>query len=331
MDLGDAVVWNQVERGSYPQKPPDYGTSVPSLRSYHVVTEVASIDGGDVTFSNQHAFDSQLRVLYEKNLPFSTLPVSLSRLQAPTQQRPTLTYLSNTWSTNFYHWMCLTLPLLRYYEAAGLPVGEVYVGERVTEWQKRSLELVGIPESSIVTEPTHAEVANIAISTRYGGAVAPEAIEWTRNKMIPSEPSKGTRRLFLGRGQTTTRRLIDEERLADAMAREYSFEFVTTSDMTLDEEIKLFAEADVVVSAYGAALTNLLFAPRGTRILELRAYDADFAAASAFTELSCALDHEHGVLRGLPTHQGKREISTDVKVDEHDLLTTVESMLEGRA
>lgn len=123
--------------------------------------------------------------------------------------------------------------------------------------------------------------------------------------------------------------MIDEEQMAATLEREFGFEYVITSNMTLDEEIELFGEAEAVVAPYGAALTNVLFARPGTPVLELRAHDADFAATPAFLEVSRVLGHPHGVLRGEFVPPSGREISTDIKISQAVVLPCVEQMLAG--
>jgi capsular polysaccharide biosynthesis protein len=324
---GLEVVWTGKEEGKFGGSEPTYGGHVAPIRSFDSATNVFTGRGGSVTFRNGHAFDADRRIVYEKNVAFDTLPVSLQRLQRPDATHSNVAYLSNTWPTNFYHWLCLTLPLLRFYESAGIDVDQVYVGDRLTGWQARSLELAGISPDQAITGACRAETAHVAISTRNGGAVPPDQIEWVRSALVKTEPPIGDRRLFVGRGQTTTRRMIDEEVVAAALDREFGYEYVTTSAMSLDEEIELFAKAESIVAPYGAALTNVLFAPRGTKVLELQAFDADFAATTAYLELSRVLGNQHALLRGETTPIGSTEIATDIKVSVDVVLRHVEQML----
>jgi hypothetical protein len=327
VDEHPAQRWHKREHGEIEGPAARYGMSDVAPRSYDVATTVLTFEDGSVTFRNQHALDARSRLLYEENLAFSTLPVALERLQRVEETLPEVAYLSNTWSTNFYHWLCLTLPLLRHYTSAGLSPERFYVGNRLTGWQTRSLQLAGIEADRIVTGPCRAQVAHVAVSTRQGGAVSPEQVEWVRSALVKNEPLPGSRRFFVGRGQTTTRQMLGEEEVANALVDELGFEYIVTSDMTLDEEIELFATAEAIVGPFGAAFTNVLFAPLGTKVLELQAFDADFPASTAFLELSRVLGHSHGVLRGESTPPKGRAIATNVKVSPEVVLRAVETML----
>ncbi|MFT7474906.1 MAG: capsular polysaccharide biosynthesis protein [Verrucomicrobiales bacterium] len=326
---GLEVAWTGNEEGAFGGSEPTYGNHAAPIRAFDSSTVVLTGRSRSVTFRNTHAFDADRRIMYEKNVSFDTLPVSLQRLQRPNATHSNVAYVSNTWPTNFYHWLCLTLPLLRFYGLAGIDVDQVYVGDRLTGWQARSLELAGISPDQVVTGACRAETAHVAISTRNGGAVSPDQIEWVRSTLVKTEPMLGDKRLFVGRGETTTRRMIDEEIVATALEREFGFEYVTTSAMTLDEEIEMFAKAESIVAPYGAALTNVLFAPRGTKVLELQAFDADFSATTAYLELSRVLGNPHALLRGEPTPVGNTEIATDIKVSVDVVLRHVEQMLSA--
>lgn len=322
-----SAIYQDVDSGTLNVRPAKYADGSPAPRPYDVTTTVLSSDDGSITFRNQHAFDASRRLLFEENIPFDVLPVAFERLDEPIEEHANIAYLSNTWPTNFYHWMCLTLPLLRHYEAAGVDIDRVYVGGKLTSWQQRSLELCGIASDRVVTAPSRARAASVAVSTRLGGGVAPSQLEWTRAHLVPEGPSGGNRRLFVGRGETTTRRMLDEEVLAAALEREFGFEYVITSQMTLDEEIELFGSADTIVAPYGAALTNVLFCEPGAKVLELQAHDADFAASTAFMELSQVLGHQHGIIRGDYVPPAGRAISTDIKFSVDEVLPEVEAML----
>ena len=326
---GLEVVWTGNEKGAFGGPEPEYGSHTPPIRTFDSATVVLTGRDHSVSFRNGHAFDANRRIMYEENISFDTLPVSLQRLQRTDATHANVAYLSNTWPTNFYHWLCLTLPFLRFYGLADVDVEQVYVGDRLTGWQARSLELAGISKDEVVTGACRAETAHVAISTRNGGAVPPEQIEWVRSALVKTEPKVGDKRLFVGRGETTTRRMIDEDVIAAALEREFGYEYVTTSKMTLDEEIELFGMSESIVAPYGAALTNVLFAPRGTKVLELQAFDADFAATTAYLELSRVLGNPHALLRGEPAPAGSSEIATDIKVSVDVVLRHVEQMLSA--
>jgi tetratricopeptide (TPR) repeat protein len=88
----------------------------------------------------------------------------------------------------------------------------------------------------------------------------------------PAGVSTGTptagRRLFLER--PNAHRLQNAAELAAILAHR-GFETVRPEHLPLDAQVELFANAGMIVAETGAALTNLLFAPAGARVLVLAA------------------------------------------------------------
>jgi len=83
---------------------------------------------------------------------------------------------------------------------------------------------------------------------------------------VPAAPYP---KLFVTR-DARDRRLHNQEAV-EAVLRDSGFAIVEPGLMTLTEQISLFKGASVVVGALGAALTNIVFCPRGSRIVALTA------------------------------------------------------------
>ena len=54
------------------------------------------------------------------------------------------------------------------------------------------------------------------------------------------------------------------------LLKKHKFRKVYLEQMTIMEQVQLFRKASHVIAAHGAGLTNVLFAPKNTRILEIR-------------------------------------------------------------
>lgn len=317
-------IWGIRETGDFTPVPVDFGEVMP-VRPYDQSTVVVKVEG--CTFRNLHAFDSEQHVLYERQLPFGELPVALQKLEPVKHEYENVAYLSNTLPGNFYHWLLLVLPMLRFYESAGVELDRLYVGEPLRNWQLDSLDYFGIDAERIVTDPCSANTGYVAVITRDISGVPPAQVEWARKKFVPEEPPKGHRRLFVGRGDGATRQMFGEAELAAELEREFGFEYLTTAGMTLADEIGLFGQADVVVAPYGAALTNLLFAPRGTAVLELQAFDNDFSIVHCYQEMGAIFGNPHAMLRGEPTPRRKKGVFSDILISRDLVMREVEKMM----
>ena len=77
------------------------------------------------------------------------------------------------------------------------------------------------------------------------------------------------RRVFLARGHLAFRPLLEEEAVAEAL-RPFGFVAVRAETMAVDDQIRLFRDAEAVVAPHGAGLTNLGFCHPGCVVLELQ-------------------------------------------------------------
>jgi capsular polysaccharide biosynthesis protein len=75
--------------------------------------------------------------------------------------------------------------------------------------------------------------------------------------------------LYITRGSSKNNRAVLNEAEVIAALQARGFACVDPGALTIDEEIRTFAEADVVVSAHGAALTNMVFMSPGALVIEL--------------------------------------------------------------
>ncbi len=82
------------------------------------------------------------------------------------------------------------------------------------------------------------------------------------------QPAEKRRRLWVSRQDTKKRQIANEADLLPVLER-HGFETVMPGQMPFQEQVRLFAGAEAIAGTHGAGLTNLLFAPEGTRVLEI--------------------------------------------------------------
>jgi capsular polysaccharide biosynthesis protein len=76
------------------------------------------------------------------------------------------------------------------------------------------------------------------------------------------------RRIYIDRRGAASRRLVNEDDLVQALGR-LGFAAVKLEALSVDEQIALFSNADIVVGPHGAGLCNIVFAKPGCRLVEL--------------------------------------------------------------
>ena len=128
------------------------------------------INNSRFSFRNNHLLDEDMNVLYERYVDFQKLPISREILPRRIKKiQGTVAYLSNTEISNYGHWMCLTLPLLRIYDNFfGLSqIDFFYVGSSpLTSWHQESLKKAGIAMSKIIQESCTADRLIAVINNR---------------------------------------------------------------------------------------------------------------------------------------------------------------------
>ncbi len=187
--------------------------------------------------------------------------------------------LNGPYAHNYYHWMTDVLPSLLIYEAIVKPHDPeciLVVPGYLFAWQKRSLELLGYTEKDYLQFCfTHVRVNNLWIS-RYPKfneidlPMRPLYFTWLRTRLMEKmvgddrnelQTIRKCEYLCISRKGSRKGRIGNEDQIVKKM-EELGFKVIVLSEIDLDEQIRCFAEAKIVVAVHGAGLTNLIFSTR---------------------------------------------------------------------
>ena len=175
---------------------------------------------------------------------------------------------------NYFHWLHDGLLRLHGLEEH-LPERTRYVVPAGIEvFKLDTLRLLGITEDRLLRHDRgdawvcdHLWFSSLPSSS----STNPEAATWLRDRLLTGAGvtrTAPTRRLFLSRVDATHARIVDEDGLVPVLAR-HGFERVLPGTMTVEEQIRTFAEAAFVVGPTGAGFANLMFCDPTTRVLEI--------------------------------------------------------------
>jgi capsular polysaccharide biosynthesis protein len=101
--------------------------------------------------------------------------------------------------------------------------------------------------------------------------LAPDMMKAMRELAIHGyglSPSRPHRRLYINRNDTRKRRIANEAEIWPSFARR-GFQNVTAAKLSFRDQVALFAEAEMVAGPHGAGFSNLLFAPKSAKVLEI--------------------------------------------------------------
>ncbi len=77
-------------------------------------------------------------------------------------------------------------------------------------------------------------------------------------------------RILIAREQNLFRPMANHLKIRALLENNYGFRTYYLANMELDEIIKIFSEASIIVGEYGAGLANLVFSPEGSKVIEIR-------------------------------------------------------------
>jgi hypothetical protein len=185
--------------------------------------------------------------------------------------------LCHVYGHGYGHWFSDALPplmeMLDLVVARQLPI----LVPPLLPWQRRSLELLGVPEAAII-ESGHATVACVdLICHSFGGnrhAAYPGPLTDTVYRRLRSSALQGyagprPRLIYASRRRLGSWRELANEADIEAALAALGFAVMSPETMTLDEQMGAFSRAEVVVGAHGSALGNAGFAPPGCLIVPI--------------------------------------------------------------
>ncbi len=277
------------------------------------------------------AFGAFVRCHPASALQMRIRPISVQRRFSG----PPYVLLKQTFDANYGHWLIDCLPRLQsvadHYD---LTQCKFIVSAHHGAMQKvyiDSLAAFGIAQEQIVTidyRPTHIDwLIYPTPLTRH---------PWVKSRTIvpflESIPARlcikamgGPKRLYVSRNFWPRRRLVNESEIIDHV-QGFGFEVVHPEMMTFDEQISAFQDAEIVVGSYGAALSNVVFSPRGATLFALT---TQFMEDDFFWDL---MDHKGGRYMSLhgPAAGSSQNLDSDFVIDVPLFKAMLRECMEGR-
>lgn len=230
-------------------------------------------------------------------------------------------------SGNYYHWMLDNMPRLQCFADdcayddwpilvdAGLHPNLLAALHRVVGRNRRLIEIAAGERVRVAHALVLSGGTAIPIDPREGRRlepqdvlISPAAVQFLRDRLgAGSAVSPAVRRrIYLSRKGRYWRLLNAEE--VEAAFRGAGFEIVYPETLGLDEQIALFSEADVIAGPTGAAFTNVLFAPKGAKVI---VFHVDGGIHYYFSNLAAAAGLKTTYVFGTPlpdTHKKAHQI-----------------------
>ena len=242
---------------------------------------VAELPDGRVLGPHRAVITGNGDLVYEVSWYFGTKrprehPVFLNPFPPPPARiGGRLGVLAHRGDGNYYHFLMDVLTKVGVLEQApSVPAPDVWYVPAQARFQRELLELFGIGAAQRIdaTEQPHVQADMLVVPgpPAMTEKNPPWAVEFLRGRLLPQVDTSGPRRnVYITRGPSANNRsIVNEPALLDVLAA-HDFVHVDPGALSVVDQIRTFATANVIVAPHGAALANIIFAPPGSTLVEL--------------------------------------------------------------
>jgi hypothetical protein len=230
--------------------------------------------------------------------------------------KPPAIFITDRFSGNYFHWITEALPRLL---AGGTDVKSSPVilpaSYRQFSLIEESLKIAGF-SVKYLKEKKFYLLRNVLFITHFetAGNYNDYFIQKTRETLtkdlgcIPS-----SRFVYISRTKADRRKIANEADLLPVLSK-FRFEIVYCEDLSLQKQRILFSQTKILVSNHGAGLTNMVFLPKGSSVLELRYKDDKHN--NCYFSLASALDIDYYYQQCLPVNPELDSYEADLIADK---------------
>ena len=219
--------------------------------------------------------------------------------------------------SQYFQWIWGELPRL-FSALPHLPKGTKFlVDSKMVGFQKESLKLLGISPEQCMPQDAfqESEVERLLFSTPLGHnehTTCPSDVAQNLGKAFVSAAggysNNNNRRIYISRANAKRRILTNEDELITYIKKQ-GFEIVEPHRLSYTEQVRLFSSCSCILAVHGAGLTNILFAPKGCKVLEMHNPQV---TRKSYWVMSCILEHDYDCFVG-------NEVADSLEAGEPDL------------
>ena len=237
-------------------------------------------------FKNSRVFSSKGQIITEENILVS----DLSRLFGVPKQghkfgnrnlvttkinEKKVAVLTTDGSNTYYHWLFDILPRIQLLKMSGIfeDIDFFVLPKLIYDFQKSSLAFFNIPNCKILEiEDNELIFANDLIVPSLPselGTVNLWALNFIRDSFLKDISTHSpNRKIYISRKNASARRILNESEIIEYLSG-LGFEIIEAENLSFDDQVKLFSQAEVVVSPHGSGLSNIVFCNKKTKVIDL--------------------------------------------------------------
>jgi len=243
--------------------------------------------------------------------------------------------LFDEWSSNHYHLHVDLLPRLLFLNKSDLTQltlilpDKIYIKESIHS----ILNIFGFTFKKVLfIKPNEIFFVKhclfISKTATTGLVHAPLMLQLKERLSIPKNMViKFPKRLYVKRKNTTNRIVLNGEIVEKVLKENYGFESVDFDAYKIEDQAKLAADAEIMVGMHGAGLTNILYMPKGGKLVEFRRDGIHLN--HCYWHLASSIGIEYSIVFGEPDEKSKvlEGLGCNLTIDINQLKTVLDKVL----
>ncbi|NOQ29780.1 MAG: DUF563 domain-containing protein [Helicobacteraceae bacterium] len=204
-------------------------------------------------------------------------------------------WITDTLSNGYFHWLADVLPKLVMLKEEYK--SKVLLQSKYKEFSyvEKSLNYLGY-EVHYFNEVDSVEVEELLFipNIANSGSYYEDSMNLLREefyKYFKFNVSKcKNEKVYISRAKATRRKIKNEEEI-ETILKKYEFNIYYFEELSFEEQVKLMLNTSHLISLHGAGLTNMLFMPSNSKVLEIRSQEDDHN--NCYFALTSAMDHNY--------------------------------------
>lgn len=232
--------------------------------------------------------------------------------------------IHNRWQANYFHWINEAIYRLWLIKDKAASMTLLLPSkEQLSNVALDSLKIFNLKNIVYIPKDKSVQVRTLCLPPQKPvmESYNPEALNELRDMYVNYSDLEKIKtdsyeRIYVSRKNARRRKIVNEEEVITALLR-YGFNVIYCENYTFFEQVSLFSKAKYIAGNHGAGLTNMLFMPTGSTILELlkRKTNPVRHHSKLFWYMADALGHKYYHQTCEPIDVNELFFEGDIKVD----------------
>jgi capsular polysaccharide biosynthesis protein len=242
--------------------------------------------------------------------------------------------ITDEWSKSYFHWLMDCLPRLILFESSRSSRPEIPVilpsYLRDKSFVVESLALMGKNNIQFLKKDKWYFLRTLYFPVHLAptGNYNDEITRKLRSAFTPTSNAAAHLKIYISRGKAAHRK-IDNEADILPLLKKNGFKTVFCEEMSFKEQVSLFSETAVLLTNHGAGLTNMLFMPAGSNVIELRKKNDDHN--NCYFSLASALNLKYYYQQCEAVHEDEDAYTANLIVEPAELSALLEEVVQAKA